>query len=297
MARPFCICRWQPDLPEIECLRLKEAGIEQIETGFDWLRDLDRNGVEKTTAAYHDAGVRIRSIHAPFGEEDDLTHLNRNKRDEAGKRLIAFMEKVAWCGAEVVVVHPGHACEEKEVEIKESLLPKLLPPLLQKAEEWGLAMALENLLPRHPFFDCSRLLSVVQESCWDGLGICFDSGHAHVAGDVLSLFHAAQDRIIALHLHDNDRTRDMHLQPGYGTLPWESLLEGIEHLDPSIPLTVEAAPWAAGSYGIMMRELDALQQGRHLHRLPGLLARGHLICSSCGRMVILEEGRCSCACS
>jgi len=297
MDRSFCVCRWRLDPEEVELRRLKEAGIRMIETGFEQLREMSQGEAERLRQSFEDAGVVFRSIHAPFGAEDDLTSLEEEKRMEAGRRALRFMARVSWIGAEVVVIHPGHLCGPEEVESRESLLPLMLPSLLDEAQRCGIEVAVENLLPNHPFMLAERLAAVVDSMECEWLGICFDSGHAHVGGDVLAQFDACRERVIALHLHDNDRTRDLHLQPGYGTIPWEPLFAEIEALKPDVPLTVEAAPWGDHTlYPMMMKELQAVREGRHLHPLEGLERKGKILCGECGRLVLSEEGTLSCGC-
>ena len=82
MDRSFCVCRWRLDPEEVELRRLKEAGIRMIETGFEQLREMSQGEAERLRQSFEDAGVVFRSIHAPFGAEDDLTSLEEEKRME-----------------------------------------------------------------------------------------------------------------------------------------------------------------------------------------------------------------------
>jgi len=297
MERAFCICRWRLDTTDVELPRLRNADIHLIETGFEALQEMDQGQVERLRQQFEESGVLFRSIHAPFGAEDDLTSPEKEKRLEAETRAVSFIKKVSWIGGEVVILHPGHACKTEEVEARERRLPKVLPPLLDEAQRRGIQVAVENLLPNHPFMATNRLADVVQSMDCEWLGICFDSGHAHVSGNVLSQFTDCREHVIALHLHDNDSTRDLHLQPGYGTIAWEALLQKIEELDSRIPLTVEAAPWQGNHlYSQMMEELRAVREGRHLHSVQGSDRIGKIICERCGRLVLRREGKLSCAC-
>ncbi len=56
------------------------------------------------------------------------------------------------------------------------------------------------------------------------LGLCYDSGHGHIFDDKgLDYLERNKDRLIALHLNDNDGLKDLHQPPFYGTLDWERL--------------------------------------------------------------------------
>ena len=58
------------------------------------------------------------------------------------------------------------------------------------------------------------------------LGLCYDSGHGNIA-DRRGLDELATltDRLIALHLHDNDGTADQHKLPFTGTVDWPRLAQ------------------------------------------------------------------------
>ena len=56
------------------------------------------------------------------------------------------------------------------------------------------------------------------------LGLCYDSGHGNIVGrQGLGDLEALTDRLIALHLHDNDGTGDQHKLMFTGTVDWPRL--------------------------------------------------------------------------
>jgi sugar phosphate isomerase/epimerase len=55
------------------------------------------------------------------------------------------------------------------------------------------------------------------------LGLCFDSGHANLSGHDFEHLKRLKDRLIAVHLHDNDGLTDQHKIPFSGTVDWEAL--------------------------------------------------------------------------
>ena len=73
------------------------------------------------------------------------------------------------------------------------------------------------------------------------LGFCYDSGHDnyHTRGsDLLSVYG---DRLMAIHLHDNDETSDQHALPGDGTVNWAKIKKSIVNSAYSGPITLELA--------------------------------------------------------
>lgn len=73
----------------------------------------------------------------------------------------------------------------------------------------------------------------------DNVGICFDSGHYHVHFDDDLDFTKFKDRIFAVHLHDNDKSDDLHLIPFDGTIDWKKIIEELKSCNYDGPITME----------------------------------------------------------
>ena len=71
------------------------------------------------------------------------------------------------------------------------------------------------------------------------VGICFDSGHYHVHFNDELDFPKFKDRIFAVHLHDNDKSDDLHLIPFDGTLNWPNVVKNLKECNYSGPITLE----------------------------------------------------------
>ena len=75
----------------------------------------------------------------------------------------------------------------------------------------------------------------------DNVGICFDAGHCHAHFEDEFNWDLFQDRIFAVHLHDNDGTEDQHLLPFDGTVPWEKDIEKLVSANYEGYITLEIA--------------------------------------------------------
>ena len=73
----------------------------------------------------------------------------------------------------------------------------------------------------------------------DNVGICFDSGHFHVHFNDEFNFEFFKDRIFAVHLHDNDKSDDLHLLPFDGTLDWKNVMNKLKECNYQGPITLE----------------------------------------------------------
>src|SRR5260221_11132529 len=71
---------------------------------------------------------------------------------------------------------------------------------------------------KKPFWDQTRLTSVK---------ICFDAGHAHLAGSVPEALEIVRDFVATTHLHDNRGEHDDHLLPYEGSVDWSATLPAL----------------------------------------------------------------------
>lgn len=82
------------------------------------------------------------------------------------------------------------------------------------AERCGVVLALENL--RH----AAHLHAALSALTGPFTRFCYDSGHHFGWGKGEPYLERYGSRLAALHLHDNDGTRDQHLLPFDGAVDW-----------------------------------------------------------------------------
>jgi sugar phosphate isomerase/epimerase len=194
------------------------------------------------------------------------------------------VQRAALVGAKCVVIHPsgGHISPEERDARRQALLSSL-EALVPFAERVGIRLALENMLPQHVGDSAAEVLSIVEQfdSAW--LGVCFDTGHAHLnPGGMLAAFKVLYDRIITFHVQDNDGNHDRHLQPPYGTIDWAALACVCRGDDFDFPLSIEAPPWQGAGWAVMLREVQALFS-TGLLSVPWQGKEVHMVCQRCSR--------------
>ena len=113
--------------------------------------------------------------------------------------------------------------------------------LLPEAEKCGVIIALENQWT--PLNHSSVLLKIMEHFDSKHLGLCYDTGHGHLAEQGMNFPETTvvpaiwndlgvpvkwEERLaekfspwmVSCHLHDNHGSRDDHLPPGQGTVDW-----------------------------------------------------------------------------
>ena len=121
--------------------------------------------------------------------------------------------------------------------------------LLKIAKKKGVQIAIENVPEPYPFVmknvqDFSRFYHELD----DDIGMVLDIAHANLNGKIQDFTSALSEKIVHMHVSDNDGTHDLHLGIGYGNIDWESvakeikkakysnviMLESIEHVKESL---------------------------------------------------------------
>jgi len=127
---------------------------------------------------------------------------------------------------------------------------RMLEWICGEAAKSGTSVALENVPQFFPYsYDAREIASVVRSYGIPNLGVCFDSGHAHLGDlDVSLVAGELGSTLITTHLHDNFGWKgplssipevDLHLVPGIGTIDWRVLLRAFRSIDYSGPFIFE----------------------------------------------------------
>ena len=197
-------------------------------------------------------------LHAP----DDLLA----GTDEHDRQLLGAVRYAQEAGAELVIYHgarvPVRGSRARDrLEAEERSLRRVV----DSAAGSGVRLAIENLAPEYPgqpyvCHDPRAIFDLVARLESEGVGICLDLGHAHIAAGVAGCGLAefvtpVIERVILFHVHDNfgsvvDVPRggqieplrlDLHLPPGAGSLPWHAMAPVLARHPAPVALEVHAA--------------------------------------------------------
>ena len=295
----LAVSAWTPDTSEEGIASLADAGATAMEPGPSFLLDQGPDEVAAAAQRYRSAGIRIYSCHAPFEGPAELAQADPAGRARAIDMHARAIRAAAAAGASVLVAHSSLPCPAQgpETAARRDGLRAALEALIGHTERAGVALALENLLPGRIGSEGEDLRAIVDGFDSPHLGVCLDTGHAHVTnGGLPAVFQAVRGRIINFHLHDNDRHADKHLQPPYGSIDWEPFIAQLRQLRPAHPLTVEAPPWDNAGHAVQLREVRALFAGGRAAVTDGG-RHFHLTCPRCRRYVFVAGDETFCGCS
>lgn len=199
--------------------RIAQAGFRHIQWIHHWRHDFiyTQPEIQHIRAVLADLGLSMYDLHAPVGVEKNWFSAVEYQR-LAGVEIIK--NRVEMChtlGGSVVVSHIPEFTSENLGDWRQ--LKTSLAELESFCAERGVRIAVEN----RPSDDFVGIRELFAEYGPDYLGLCYDSGHGNIGGRGLAHLDSVKERLISIHLHDNDGVYDHHKPVFTGSIDWEAL--------------------------------------------------------------------------
>lgn len=214
-------------------IELQSYGLVGVQSEEDWAASFTRH---KAIRAQFRGAV---AIHGPFiGME--YAHIDHLIRDVVQRRLDMTLDVARKLQASRVVLHSGYKAEIELFDLQDDWVKRSIEFWQREIGRWaeaGIVVVLENDIDKSPDL-LVRLVNQVNNPC---LGLCMDIGHQHVFSklDALEWVRRMDRRLLHIHLHDNDGTRDSHWSPGRGTIDFESFSAAILRHAPDATIALE----------------------------------------------------------
>ncbi len=193
--------------------RIADAGFSHVHWCHHWNTDFiySQPEIAQIGRWLAEFGLKLLDLHSSVGPEKHWFSLKEYER-LAGVELVKNrIEMTARLGGDVVIMH--YPKEPGDQPIRRSL-----DELVGFAHSHGVRIALEN----GGFDAVEPLLAEYPPDC---VGLCYDSGHGNLVPDGLDRLDRIKDRLISVHLHDNDGASDQHNLIFSGTVDWPRLAQ------------------------------------------------------------------------
>ncbi|WP_346237704.1 sugar phosphate isomerase/epimerase family protein [Niabella insulamsoli] len=243
--------------PEI-LTKAKANGIDYIETSINAFIDADRNfkisdaeiisAVKAAKAAADEAGIRVWSIHMPFGPKIDLS-----LTDDAERRRVLELHKkvIAFCSLlqpQVILFHPSFFLGLNERERRKNQLVLSATELNKAVKAIGATMVIENMFGPELLRDADRerpLLRTVEETVDimnqlpADIYAAIDLNHAKYPA---SLIYAMGSRLKTIHVADGTDKAENHFFPcsGEGHNDWVAIFVALHAVKYKGPFMYES---------------------------------------------------------
>jgi sugar phosphate isomerase/epimerase len=229
------------DLPLKERFKLiKEAGFDFVglwrDDWFGWSEHREYADIARN------AGLNVADGHAPT-KRDNYNFVDSIWLDNLnGETTVdVYFRTIKACGEDGVANLIVHLEDSHNPPPPNELGIERIKRLLEVAENYGVAIALENIT-------YSGYLSYVFERVKSPkLGFCYDAGHRNCDEPDVDILSKFGDKLIALHLHDNDGSGDQHLMPFTGNVNWAEQMSAIAAAGYNGAVTLECATGGPGS--------------------------------------------------
>jgi sugar phosphate isomerase/epimerase len=180
-----------------------------------------------------DLGLRVHSLHAPFGHDVNLTSPDLAQREQALVRLQRAADVLCLLNpAGLYVIHPGGEDQrwvwEREARLRLSV--EGLTRVWQACRGRGLTLVVETPLPHLLGGQPDDFAWLLERLPQEGLGVCVDTSHCSLGGFLFEALEALRGRLVHVQASDNRGHTDDHLPPGDGIIDWGRVRATLERI-------------------------------------------------------------------
>lgn len=200
------------EIKKKEKIRLvKEAGFTSVITSADKKFEKQNGRISLQVRLMKKFGLKLSSLH--FRYDVDKLHYfweEGKNGEKLKKNLIKDVKIAKKYGFKCVVVHLfGRYSEIGERRLLE---------VLDVCDKLNVPLAVENINDKDTF------VKTFEKIKHDMLKFCYDSGHGNIFDKDFDYLKEYQDKLICLHLHDNNGLKDQHTITKYsGSIDWKKI--------------------------------------------------------------------------
>lgn len=188
--------------------------------------------IEAAVAASENVGIKFEICHLPFS-----TKLNTHPDFVPifNEQMHRAIDAARALGVSYAVLHPNTTSvpmEKFDISAERESVLSHLSPFAEHAARVGLNIVVENtrlvhgLRPTHRYCQTPEELCDIADAL--GIGICWDFGHANLAGLKQSrALEYVGRRLKVLHVNDNSGHDDEHIIPFCGNVDWKDAMHGL----------------------------------------------------------------------
>ncbi len=214
--------------PQQTIQAIKNAGFDGV--FIQWYNKENLFSQEEQLKLCRKLGLKIVFAHLGYKNINNIW-LEGDEGDNLVKNYINDLDACSKNKIEMVVMHLTSKSEAPEPNL---IGIKRLQKIVNHAEKLNIKIAFENT---KIWGYLEYVLKHIQNK---NVGICFDSGHYHAHFNDKFNWDNFKDKIFAVHLHDNDKSDDLHLLPFDGTINWNALTENLKKANYSGPVILES---------------------------------------------------------
>ena len=204
--------------PKLRAKMIRQAGFNYVITNADKRFNRQNGSIAKQIKLFNKNGLKVSSLHMTYKSEELPYFWEEGKFGEKLKKKLIKDVKIAHkYGFRCVVVHVDGQFSQ--------IGCNRLKDILCFCDKYCIPLALENLDKNHELLQ--KIFANVP-SKW--LRFCYDSGHNNVFDRQTNYLHEFSDKLVTLHLHDNDGRADLHtISKIVSSIDWNKIAKGLKN--------------------------------------------------------------------
>ena len=206
---------------------IKKAGFKDV--FVQWYNKEWEYSQEEQLKYARKQGLNIIFAHLGYKNINDLW----KECDEENKLVENYKKDIKICKQNNIPMVVMHLTSKKVAPNYNEIGLERIREIVNYAKELDIKVAFENTKIK------GYLEYVIQNLDNDNVGICYDAGHCHVHFNDEFPYEMFKNKIFAVHLHDNDKSDDLHLLPFDGTIDWEKVIKKLWDCNYEGPITLE----------------------------------------------------------
>lgn len=193
----------------------------------------DKEHIKELSAWFKSEGVELHSMHSPIYMSNDfksggaplnIVDMDKPRRIEAMDEIKRAVEVAELMPFRFLIQHIGKTDEYDDPRKFEWAMSGI-EHLRAFSRQLGVTLLVENT--PNDLATPEKLKELLKALHYPDLGVCFDTGHAHMTSSVHQSLGVLEPYIRSTHVHDNKRERDAHLWPGDGTIDWNETMQAL----------------------------------------------------------------------
>lgn len=213
-------------------------------TPFETINAINKAGFKSVFIQWYNKNEKIQQEQLQYIKKIGLkvifAHLgyqNINsiwEEGQEGESLVKRYQKdIKICKENNIPMVVMHLTSKSKAPIYNVIGLNRIKEIVDYAEKLNVKVAFENTKIK------GYLEYVISNINNDNVGICYDAGHCHVHFNDEFNYDLFKNRIFAVHLHDNDKSDDLHLLPFDGTIDWNYVMNKLKECNYNGPITLE----------------------------------------------------------
>lgn len=193
----------------------------------------DKEHIKELSSWFKSEGVELHSMHSPIYMSNNfksgspplnIVDPEKPRRIEAMDEIKRAVEVAEHMPFRFLVQHIGKSDESDDPRKFEWAMSGI-EHLRAFCRQLGVTLLVENT--PNDLATPEKLKELLKTLHYPDLGVCFDTGHAHITSSVHQAFGVLEAHIRSTHVHDNKADRDAHLWPGEGTIDWSETMQAL----------------------------------------------------------------------